>query len=112
MKETISYRKGLREEIDRNIINGKRNETIRRKIEIKTYCTTNRTISMVWPSLATSERQIRQIVKWNPVGRREHGRHNITWNEGVRTNMEKRNVKDEGVARSKCVEKKGVRSVG
>lgn len=32
-------------------------------------------------------------MEWDSPGKRKSGRPNITWNEGVTTNMEKRNIK-------------------
>jgi hypothetical protein len=42
------------------------------------------------------DKLLKQIVKWNPTGTRKRGRPNITWNEEVKINMDKRYINDKG----------------
>jgi hypothetical protein len=38
----------------------------------------------------------RQVAEWNPQGKRRRGRPANTWEDGIRDNMQRRNLKDEG----------------
>jgi hypothetical protein len=42
-----------------------------------------------------TDKLVKQIVEWNPSGTRKGGRPDITWNQGVRINIEKRNINYE-----------------
>lgn len=41
------------------------------------------------------DKSVKRTVKWDPTGTRKRGGPNITWHEGVRTNMKKININDE-----------------
>jgi hypothetical protein len=37
----------------------------------------------------------RQVVEWNPQGKRRRGRPVNIWNDGIRDSMQRRNLRDE-----------------